>query len=112
MPVVKASTDLKDLIYEISSKRLGCTIVRDNSKILGIITDGDIRRLLEKGSNFDSLKAKDIMNKTPKIISEDTLAKNALEVMEKNKITQLIICDDKKKLCGIIHIHSLVELGL
>ena len=100
------------MIYEISSKRLGCTIVRDNSKILGIITDGDIRRLLEKGSKFDSLKAKDIMNKSPKIISEDTLAKNALEIMEKNKITQLIICDEKKNLCGIIHIHSLVELGL
>jgi len=112
MPVVKSNTDLKDLIYEISSKRLGCTIVKDNSKILGIITDGDIRRLLEKGSNFGSLKAKDIMNKTPKIITADTLAKTALEVMEKNKITQLIIRGANKKLCGIIHIHSLVELGL
>jgi arabinose-5-phosphate isomerase len=112
IPVVQPNTDLKDLIYEISSKRLGCTIVKNSREILGIITDGDIRRLLEKGSKFDSLKAKDIMNKNPKIITRDTLAKNALEVMEKNKITQLIICDSKKMLAGMIHIHSLVELGL
>jgi arabinose-5-phosphate isomerase len=96
----------------ISSKRLGCTIVLDNIKILGMITDGDIRRLLEKKFDVNQVKAKDIMNKNPKKISTNTLAKTALEIMEKNKITQLIICDSRKKLAGIIHMHNLVELGL
>jgi arabinose-5-phosphate isomerase len=112
IPIVQQDTDFKDVIYEISSKRLGCTIVKNAKGIYGMITDGDIRRLFEKNIDFEKLKAKDFMSKNPKRITNDTLAKNALEVMEKNKITQLIICDKKNKLAGIIHIHSLVELGL
>jgi len=112
IPIVNSKTPLKDTIYMISSKRLGCTIVKDNSKILGIITDGDIRRLLEKDINIQKVKARDIMTTSPKIINSDTLAKTALEIMEKNKITQLIVVDKHNRLAGIVHIHTLVELGI
>ena len=112
IPVVAPTTGLKDVIYMISSKRLGCAVVKTKEKIIGIITDGDIRRLLQKDFDMNKITAKDIMSKNPKIISESTLAKNALEIMEKNKITQLIICNKKNILSGLVHIHSLVELGL
>jgi arabinose-5-phosphate isomerase len=112
IPVVAPNTGLKDVIYMISSKRLGCAIVKSKEKIIGIITDGDIRRLLQREFVMNKIAAKDIMSKNPKTILDSMLAKNALEIMEKNKITQLIICNKKNKLTGIIHIHSLVELGL
>ncbi len=112
IPVVSPNTGLKDIIYMISSKRLGCAIVSNKQKIIGIITDGDIRRLLQRDFDINKITAKDIMSKNPKTIFENTLAKNALQIMEKNKITQLIICNKKNQLTGIIHIHSLVELGL
>jgi arabinose-5-phosphate isomerase len=112
IPVVAPNTGLKDVIYMISSKRLGCAIVKSKEKIIGIITDGDIRRLLQREFDMNKIVAKDIMSKNPKTILDSMLAKNALEIMEKNKITQLIICNKKNKLTGIIHIHSLVELGL
>jgi len=113
IPIVKTGDLLKDVIYMISSKRLGCTCVTDRSKIAGIITDGDIRRLLEK--NYDILnktKAKDIMNPSPKIIPGNMLALSALELMEKNKITQLIVGDKFRRPAGIIHMHRLLEEGL
>lgn len=112
IPVVKKNTKLKDLIYTISSKRLGCAVVVDGGNITGIVTDGDLRRLLEKNLDIKSVKAGDIMSANPKIIRESTLAKTALEIMEKNKITSLIVANEKKKLAGIIHMHTLVELGL
>jgi arabinose-5-phosphate isomerase len=113
IPLVKINSNLKDVIYMISSKRLGCACVTDKSKIAGIITDGDIRRLLEK--NFDNIKnatAKDVMNPNPKIIPGDMLAYTALDIMEKNKITQLIVGDKKKFPVGLIHMHRLIEEGL
>jgi arabinose-5-phosphate isomerase len=113
VPVVNINAKLKDVIYMISSKRLGCACVVSKSKITGIITDGDIRRLLEK--NLDDIKnatAKDLMNPEPKIISKDMLAYSALELMEKNKITQLIVGDKRKAPVGIIHMHRLIEEGL
>ncbi len=113
IPIVKTGDLLKDVIYMISSKRLGCTCVTEGSRIAGIITDGDIRRLLEK--NYDILnktRAKDIMNPSPKIIPGDMLALSALEFMEKNKITQLIVGDKFKRPIGIIHMHRLLEEGL
>ena len=97
----------------ISSKRLGCTCVTNKSKIAGIITDGDIRRLL--GKNLDGLNeitASEIMNANPKIISKDMMAISALEIMEKNKITQLVVGDKSKKPVGMIHMHRLIEEGL
>lgn len=112
IPVVSMNTSLKDVIYMISSKMLGCAVVKNKEKIAGIITDGDIRRLLQRDFDMNKITAKDIMSKSPKTISETTLAKNALGLMEKNKVTQLIIVNAKNKLVGIVHIHSLVELGL
>ena len=112
IPIVALDTKLKDVIYQISSKRLGCTVVLKNSKIFGFIADGDIRRLLEKEIEIKNITAKDLMNKSPKVISEKLLAKTALEIMESNKITQLIVVDNKKKLKGLLHLHQLVELGL
>lgn len=113
IPIVKINTSLKDVIYMISSKRLGCSCVINKSKIIGIITDGDIRRLLEKGlNNIQNLSAKDLMNQNPKIISKNMLAIEALELMEKNKIMQLIVGDKNKRPVGIIHMHRLVEEGL
>ncbi len=112
IPVVSSNSGLKDVIYMISSKRLGCAVVKSKERVTGIITDGDIRRLLQKEFEMNKITAKDIMSKHPKIIFENTLAKSALEIMEKNKITQLIICNKKNRLTGIVHIHTLVELGL
>lgn len=112
IPVVSANSKLKDIIYQISSKRLGCAVVMNKTKIEGFITDGDIRRLLENDVDVRTILAKDLMNKKPKTILKDTLAKTALEIMERNKITQLIAVDKNKKLTGILHIHTLIELGL
>jgi arabinose-5-phosphate isomerase len=113
IPVVNLDSSVKDVIYQISSKRLGCTCVIKNEKLAGIITDGDIRRILERNlENFQSLKAKDLMNPKPKTISEKTLAIDALEYMEENKITQLIVTGKKRNPAGLIHIHKLVEEGL
>jgi arabinose-5-phosphate isomerase len=112
VPVVKESTGMKDIIYAISSGRLGCAVVANGSTVKGIITDGDIRRLLEKTLEIKNLTAKDVMSKNPKLIPKETLAKRALELMEGNKITSLIIADKKNKLQGILHIHKLIELGL
>ncbi len=113
IPVVTDNAGLKDVIYMISSKRLGCTCVVKKGKIAGIITDGDIRRLLGKGlERLGDTMAKDIMNSEPKIISPDMLAITALEYMENNKITQLIVGDKYKKPIGMIHMHRLLEEGL
>lgn len=112
VPMVKESTSMKDIIYSISSKRLGCTVVTNGNTVKGIITDGDIRRLLEKTLEIKNLTAKDVMSRNPKLIPKETLAKRALELMEDNKITSLIIADKKNKLQGILHIHKLIELGL
>lgn len=112
LPVVNETDNMKKALYIISNKRLGCAVVMNKYKITGIITDGDLRRALEKNDNISDMYAKDIMSANPKMISTDTFAVNALEIMEKNKITQLIISDDEKKPDGIIHIHTLVELGL
>ncbi|MBV6478153.1 MAG: Arabinose 5-phosphate isomerase KdsD [Ignavibacteria bacterium] len=113
IPIVKVNSNLKDIIYMISSKRLGCTCVTEKSKIKGIITDGDLRRLLEKDlEGLKNIKAKDIMNPNPKVISKNLLAYSALEIMEKNKITQLIVGNKNNKPEGIIHMHRLIEEGL
>ncbi|KAA0210126.1 MAG: KpsF/GutQ family sugar-phosphate isomerase [Ignavibacteriaceae bacterium] len=112
IPVVKESAGIKDVIYEISSKRLGCTIVARNKTVRGIITDGDIRRLLEKSLEIKNVKANEIMSKNPKLIPQTLLASNALEIMETNKITSLIVVNPKGKITGLLHIHTLIEHGL
>ncbi|MBK7630173.1 MAG: KpsF/GutQ family sugar-phosphate isomerase [Ignavibacteriales bacterium] len=113
IPKVKKETSIKDVIFEITSKRLGTTCVLDeNGKLAGIITDGDLRRLLEKTLDISGLYAKDVMTSSPKVLNEDYLASFALQQMENFKITSLVITDDSHKPVGIIHLHDLINLGL
>ena len=113
VPVVNEDTHIKDVIFEITSKRLGTTTVVDSKGILqGVITDGDLRRLLEKTLDIKNLKAKDIMTKNQKVMKDSYLASFALQTMENFKITTLIIINDSNKPVGIIHLHDLVNLGL
>ncbi|HVO75004.1 MAG TPA: KpsF/GutQ family sugar-phosphate isomerase [Ignavibacteriaceae bacterium] len=113
IPVVDEEASLKDVILEMTSKRLGTTCVVNKLKILkGIITDGDLRRLLEKTLDIKNLKAKDVMTKTPKVIKPNALASLALQQMENYKITTLIVINDENKPAGIVHLHDLINLGL
>jgi arabinose-5-phosphate isomerase len=97
----------------MTGKRLGSTCVVDSKGILkGVITDGDLRRLLEKTMDIKKLKAKDIMTRNPKVTRKDFLASFALQQMENFKITSLIVTDKKSKPIGIVHLHDLVNLGL
>lgn len=113
IPVINEKVSLKDVIVEITTKRLGVTcVVNDKGILSGIITDGDLRRLLEKTLEIKNLNASDIMTKNPKVLKENYLASFALQQMENFKITSLIIVDDQKKPIGIIHLHDLINLGL
>lgn len=112
VPKVSEDENVKNVIIEISSKRLGATVVLDNSdKVLGIITDGDIRRMLQKYESFESLFAKDIMSENPKTVSRDELAINAFHMMEKNNITQLVVMN-KDKYIGMVHLHDILREGI
>lgn len=113
IPVVNEKTSLKDTILEITSKRLGTTCVVNNDGILiGIVTDGDLRRLLEKTLEIKNLTAEDVMSKKPKTISKSLLASFALQQIEKFNITSLIVVNKENKPEGIVHLHDLVKLGL
>ncbi len=111
-PQVSPDASIKFVISEISSKRLGAAAVVDkNEKVLGIITDGDIRRMLNNYDNIKDIKAADIMTKSPKCIQEGELAVNALQMMQKNSITQVLIVDGDKYL-GVVHLHDLMREGI
>jgi len=113
IPVVYEKASLKDTILEITSKRLGVTCVVDkDGKMLGIITDGDLRRLLERTLDIKNICAGDIMSKNPKRINPSVLASFALQMMENYKITSLAVTDPDTKPIGIVHLHDLVNLGL
>lgn len=113
IPVVDEKESLKDAILMITSKRLGATCVVSSEGVLtGIITDGDLRRLLEKTLDIKNLTAKDIMTKKPKTINKDFLASFALQQMENFNITLIIVVDKLNKPEGIVHLHDLVKLGL
>ncbi|MFZ6011337.1 MAG: KpsF/GutQ family sugar-phosphate isomerase [Bacteroidota bacterium] len=112
LPMIGPETPLRDVILEISSKRLGCTSVVDQNKnLLGIITDGDLRRMLQKTSNLEYLKAADIMTRNPKKIEKDEFAVKALHVMQENNITQLAVMDGEK-IAGFVHLHDLLKEGI
>lgn len=112
VPKVFANESVKNVIIEISSKRLGATVVLDDSeKVLGIITDGDIRRMLQKYDRFENLTAKDIMSTNPKTVDKDELAVNASLLMEKNNITQLVVLH-KENYVGIVHLHDIFKEGI
>tara|TARA_Y100000994_G_scaffold182500_1_gene151283 strand:- start:434 stop:1396 length:963 start_codon:yes stop_codon:yes gene_type:complete len=110
-PMVSIDDDIKDVIIEISNKMLGITPVFSSDLIVGVITDGDLRRTLLNNQEISTLKAKDIMSTNPQIIDSDTLASEALEIMKKNKISQLIVTNNKLYL-GVIHIQSLIKEGI
>jgi arabinose-5-phosphate isomerase len=111
-PKVLPTATIKEVIIEMTQKRLGAAVVVDDAEnISGIITDGDLRRMLEKADSFENLRAKDIMSANPKTIAADILAVYALEEMRKHNISQLVV-EDNKKYAGIIHLHDLVKEGI
>jgi arabinose-5-phosphate isomerase len=113
IPIVDENTSIKDTIFVITSKRLGMTCVVDSTgQLSGIITDGDLRRLLEKTLDIKNLSAGEVMTRKPKTLSKDLLASFALTQMENHNITSLIVVDKENRPDGIVHLHDLVKLGL
>lgn len=110
-PMVTPETSIKKAIFEISEKRLGVTAVIEEGKIIGIITDGDIRRMLNDVDTIADLTAKDIMSKNPKLISSETMAVDALNMMEDFSITQLIVADNGEYK-GVLHLHDILKEGI
>jgi arabinose-5-phosphate isomerase len=111
-PKVTAEKSLKEVIVEISARRLGATaVVDDKENLIGVITDGDLRRMLEKNISLDKITAADVMTKTPKTIAAGELAVDALDMMRKKSITQLVVTNNGKYL-GFIHLHDLIREGL
>lgn len=113
VPVVREEVPLSDAIVEMTSKRLGATCIVDSAgRLQGIITDGDLRRLLQRTKNVTNVTAAEAMTKNPKTIRKGLLAATALEEMESYNITQLVVVDDKHRPVGMLHLHDLVKAGL
>lgn len=112
LPRVAQNTVMKDVIYEISDKRLGATIVEENGTVLGLITDGDIRRVLEKHESINGLIAENLMTKNPICIDHNTLAFEALRLMKTKKINHLVILENGETYKGIVHILNFIKEGL
>jgi len=110
-PIVAATTPMRDVIYEMSSKGLGMTCVVDGGQtLLGIITDGDLRRHMERGATIMEMKAADVMTRNPVAVSRRTLAAEALTLMEQRKITSIVVADDdrsSRRVAGVVHLHDL-----
>lgn len=112
-PQVAATASLKAVIVEITQKRLGtAVVVNEQNKVMGIITDGDLRRMLEKNDEFGNLIATDIMSPNPKTILPEELAIHALDIMRKGNISQLIVTSADNQYLGIVHLHDIVREGL
>ncbi len=111
-PAVHREASLQHTILEMTSKRLGATaVLDDDSRVCGIITDGDLRRMLERSALTDGIRARDLMNASPKTIEKDALAVNALKLMRQYSITQLIVTDGEQYL-GMVHLHNLIREGI
>lgn len=110
-PEVTPDTNIKKVIFEISEKRLGVTAVIENNKVIGIITDGDIRRMLNNNDTFAHLTAKDIMTKNPKTIQLSSMVTDALNILEDFSITQLIVTD-QEEYKGVLHLHDILKEGI
>ena len=110
-PMVAPDASIKKVIFEISEKRLGVTAVIENNKVIGIITDGDIRRMLNDRDSFVDLTAKDIMTKNPKTIHSNDMVVDALNILEDFSITQLVVEDDGEYK-GVLHLHDILEEGI
>ncbi len=111
VPRVDYNENIRKVIIEISSKRLGATAVMSDGQLIGIITDGDLRRMLEKNIPLEKVKAHEVMSKSPKTIDEQTLVSDALGIMRKSNITQLLVLDNSKYV-GIIHLHDILREGI
>lgn len=112
LPVISENASVQEIIVEISSKRLGATaVVNESNKLMGIITDGDLRRMLNKYADFSHLDAKVIMSENPQTIEPDAYAITALQLMQEKSITQLIVSENGKPL-GFVHLHDLLKEGL
>lgn len=114
MPVIGLDTPMADATVEISSKRLGMTVITGpDGKIAGAITDGDLRRGLQKwGAGLFGMKAEDVMTTTPKLVAGDSLAAKALAVMEEHSITSLIVPDEDQRPAGVLHLHDILKKGI
>lgn len=112
IPAVGPQADMQSVILEISGKCLGVTAVVENEKVVGAITDGDLRRAIQKHQDVMSLKASDIMTTNPKTVHENTLAVDALEMMKNHHITNIFVVDDDGKYLGVIHIHDIIKEGI
>jgi arabinose-5-phosphate isomerase len=110
-PQVTSTSSVNDVIIEISQKRLGATAVLENKKIVGIITDGDIRRMLKNSNDFSTLIASDIMGSEPKTITSDAMAVDVLEIMESNNISQILVTENGIY-AGVVHLHDLIKEGI
>ena len=110
-PYISADSSVKDVIIAISKNRLGAVVVTSGDQILGVITDGDIRRMLENYPSLNGITAKDIMNRSPKTVDKDVLASTAFEIIKKFNITQLLVTDADNYF-GIVHLHDLLQEGL
>lgn len=110
-PQVSTNASLREVIIQISSKRLGTTVVIEKDRLVGVITDGDLRRMLEKGISLDDIVAKDIMSVDPITIHKTALAAQALRLMEKSQITQLIVVDNHSYV-GVVHLHDIIKEGI
>jgi arabinose-5-phosphate isomerase len=112
LPLVKPNASVKDVIIEISSKRLGAAaVIDDEHRLLGIITDGDLRRMLERESSFSHLSAANIMTASPKTIQSDDFATKALQMMQEKNITQLVVMNGER-VVGFVHLHDLLKEGI
>jgi arabinose-5-phosphate isomerase len=113
IPRVSGSVPLRDAIVEISGKRLGCTcVIAPDGTLDGIITDGDLRRLLQKTTDLSGITATDAMTRNPKTARAGSLAVVVLQEMESYKITQIVVVDDTHHPVGVVHLHELVNAGL
>lgn len=110
-PLVQYNSSVRDAIIEISSKRLGATGVMENGKLVGVITDGDLRRMMQSERPIDALKAADIMTPGPKTVRPDMLVAQALDIMRSNNITQLPVVNGEEYL-GVIHLHDILKEGI
>ena len=111
-PLVDPSASISDTILEMTGKRLGCTVVGHGDTVEGIITDGDLRRMLKSNATVESLKASDIMSATPKTVLDTDFAAKTLSIMRQNSITQLVVTDADGRYLGIIHLHDLLREGI
>tara|TARA_B100001079_G_scaffold125085_1_gene107190 strand:- start:362 stop:1369 length:1008 start_codon:yes stop_codon:yes gene_type:complete len=113
IPMVYENVDIATIISEMTRKRLGATLVTDKNKTLkGVITDGDLRRMIEEKKDLSKVKASDLMGIQPKWIKKDEVATKAIQLMEEYSITSLVVSEDGKKVTGVIHLHDLLKAGI